>query len=670
MLRTCWRLFPLLVVGLAACSDNSKYLPKPRVSSDDDEAPPAAVAQQPPPAAVTPNPVTPSRAAPPQAVDGAPPIANVATNGGRTPEMPAVTQQKASELDRRTRVINQMRKISKALESYREKNSAYPSSTLAGGLSWRVRLLPLLGHQDLYGKFRLSEPWDSPANRPLLDQIPDEYRSPERTDASTCYQLVKGPETAFADPDGFNPEVCRDGIDHTILLVEIHKDLARPWTAPDDYVLQKETIQRDWFGMRQDCCFVAMGGAASVRRIAADIPDAQLLGLITPNGGEPVRYQDATTYAHPEVDLAVRQKLEQQPLTTRFAAPPPANDPAAGVKPISRTPDSDAARATTEGTEGPARSVASSPVDPATSASKAVDVLREPPNDEQLEAATSIVRDLYGDEYKNAKQNKDKRDFARKLLDDVERIEADAAGRFVLLRAARDIAAKAGDISAALDACDKLGRDFRVDLLSMKLKVLEQVVTNLQAEADLDPLYDTSLKLGDEALQLDDFNSAKSLYRLAMNAARRGRKADREYAVNLREERLRETKLAYARVTDHVHTLVRSPEDPAANAAVGRYYALLKQDWDRGLPMLARGNDARLKGLAESDLARPADGEAQVAIADQWWELAEKSSVATEKTSARMRARHWYESAQPSLGASLQKIRVEKRLQQPTQRLH
>lgn len=258
----------------------------------------------------------------------------------------------------------------------------------------------------------------------------------------------------------------------------------------------------------------------------------------------------------------------------------------------------------------------------------------------------------------------------RKLLDDVERIEADAAGRFVLLRAARDIAAKAGDINAALDACDKLGRDFRVDLLSMKLKVLEQVVTNLQAEADLDPLYDTSLKLGDEALQLDDFNSAKSLYRLAMNAARRGRKADREYAVNLREERLRETKLAYARVTDHVHTLVRSPEDPAANAAVGRYYALLKQDWDRGLPMLARGNDARLKGLAESDLARPADGEAQVAIADQWWELAEKSSVATEKTSARMRARHWYESAQPSLGASLQKIRVEKRLQQPTQRLH
>jgi hypothetical protein len=187
-------------------------------------------------------------------------------------------------------------------------------------------------------------------------------------------------------------------------------------------------------------------------------------------------------------------------------------------------------------------------------------------------------------------------------------------------------------------------------------------VVNLAADTELAPLYDNSLKLGDEALKLDDFKAAQSLYRLAMNAARRGRSAEREYQINLRESDLRETRVAYQRITDHVHTLVRAPEDPTANAAVGRYYLLLKRDWERGLPMVARGDNALLRKLAEADLAQPTNAEAMVAVGDQWWDFAEKLSVDTEKTSGRIRSLHWYEAALPMLGASLQKIRVEKRV--------
>lgn len=580
---------------------------------------------------------------------------------------PTPVEQKSSELQRRERVIGQLRKISQALENFREKNGAYPpTSMVSSNLSWRVRLLPLLGYLDLYRQFQLNEPWDSPRNRPLLEQIPDEYRSPERNDTSTCYQLVTGPGTAFADPDGLNPEQCSDGIDHTILLVEVHPDLARPWTAAEDYEWQPETIQHDWFGQRQDCCFVALGGVSGVRRLAADIPDAQLRGLVTSQGGEVVRFQEATTYAHPDIDLALRQKLAREPVSRNLATTAEPARPATGTAgdvAASRPAAATVSNAPPVASPATSRSTgrSSEPSTPAPGAA-ATDTRRHVPSDEVLDMASGLVRDLYGDEFKRAKSNQEKRDFARKLLDDVEKVEADDAGRFVLLRAARDVAAKAGDIRTSLDACDRLGREFHVDLLSMKLKVLEQVVTNLQNESELDPLYDTSLQLGDEALRLDDFTSAKTAYRLAMNAARRGRKDDREQQVNRREDKLRESKLAYTRVTDQVHTLVRSPEDPAANAAVGRYYTLIKQDWDRGLPMLARGNDARLQSLAAADLARPAEGEARVAVADQWWELAEKSTTATEQESARARARHWYELAQPQLAASLQKIRVEKRL--------
>jgi hypothetical protein len=676
--RVFWLLLVLSSLLVTGCGDNSQYLPKPRISSDDDEAPPPAPQPNPQP----PAPGAPAAAPTASQIAGAPTTPNGAqANGAGSAGNPAGSaspangsapaggpadaspNQKLSELERRKLVIVHLRTIAAALETYRDRNSGYPAPTINGHLSWRVMLLPLLGYGDLYRSFNFNEPWDGPTNRPLLDRIPDQFRSPDCPNTSTCYMLVKGTGAAFANPEGLPNENCRDGIEHTILLVEVHKDLAKPWTAPDDYTFDKTTVQKDWFGMRGECCFAVLGGAAGVRRIAANIPDAQLLGLVTPAGGESIRYQDATTYAHPEIDLAMQQQLQKTPLV-RFneaavAAASPANGAgetpmtSGGVNPNAAPNNASEPTATTGSTTAPNARVA---------VADSSDRRKEIPSDEQVEAATATVRELYANEYKFAKQNKDRRDFARRLLDDVERIEADTAGRYVLLKAAREVAAKAGDISAALDACDKLGVEFRVDLLSMKLKVLEQVVGNVQNESELDPLLENGLKLGDESLRLDDFNSAKTAYQIAMSAAKRKRNPSAEKQVTLRETRMRDTKLAYMRITDHVHTLVRSPNDPAANAAVGKYFALLKQDWERGLPMLARGADAKLKTVAVADLAAPAEADAKVAVGDQWWEISENAGVPSEKEGAKVRALYWYELAQPQLGASLQKIRVERRI--------
>src|SRR5262249_55645747 len=45
-------------------------------------------------------------------------------------------------------------------------------------LSWRVALLPYLGEWDLYRKFKLDEPWDSPHNKALLPLMPEIYACP------------------------------------------------------------------------------------------------------------------------------------------------------------------------------------------------------------------------------------------------------------------------------------------------------------------------------------------------------------------------------------------------------------------------------------------------------------------------------------------------------------
>ena len=50
--------------------------------------------------------------------------------------------------------------------------------------------------------------------------------------------------------------------------------------------------------------------------------------------------------------------------------------------------------------------------------------------------------------------------------------------------------------------------------------------------------------------------------------------------------------------------LKKTPDDPKANEAVGRYNCFLKGDWQEGLPQLAAGADGQLKQLAETGIER------------------------------------------------------------------
>ncbi len=670
---TAFTAFASLVVAIG-CSDNTKYLPKPRPPKPNSgnqgvappvDSPPVKTAGNSIPQAaggdLTADTATASNTAPPLSASAAP--ATTAARGPGAvfqPADPAALQLDVEESKNRQSITAEeyrrlssirMRKIAAAMAVYAaEKNSFPPSASRDVEenkcLSWRVLLLPYLGHSQLYAMFNLKEPWHSPRNKALLAKIPPVFQSPARSDTRTNYLLVSSEASAFPPGavTGVGLAAIRDGFNTTAAMLEVDDDFAVEWTSPADYYPSATEPLQGLENLYAEGFLLAWtdGSVSLWPRSASAI---LIPGLFTIAGGEP----PARSYGLPAWEDKIA-KATGAPISKDDIVPDPKKTPLEGQPKVADTRTMSSPTTRSDG--GRARQV-DEPL---------ADIRREPPSEEQLEQASTIVRDLYSQEFKNAKLDKDKRDFAKKLIEDVERIEADSAGRFVLLRAARDIAAKAGDVTVAIEACDRLGREFRVDLLSMKLKVLEQAVVNLAAESELAPLYDNSLKLGDEALELDDFKAAQSLYRLAMNAARRGRSAEREYLVNLRENNLRETRVAYQRITDHVHTLVRAPEDPAANAAVGRYYLLLKRDWDRGLPMAARGDNALLRKLAESDLAQPTDGEAMVAVGDQWWDFAEKLSVETERSSGRIRARHWYEAAQPMLGASLQKIRVEKRI--------
>jgi hypothetical protein len=132
-----------------------------------------------------------------------------------------------------------LRRIAQAMQAYADDHHGeLPPAALTAPdgrplLSWRVVLLPYLGHADLFAQFHLDEPWDSPHNRALLDQMPDEYRWPQnpRGENQTYYQVFVGPGTAFERPGLSLHRDFPDGLD-TILVIEARTPV--PWSQPAD----------------------------------------------------------------------------------------------------------------------------------------------------------------------------------------------------------------------------------------------------------------------------------------------------------------------------------------------------------------------------------------------------------------------------------------------------
>lgn len=102
-------------------------------------------------------------------------------------------------------------------------------------LSWRVAILPYLGEEDLYHRFRLDEPWDSDHNKNLLPLMPAVFIQPAQRAGKgmTHYQVFVGPRTAFGHPQGRSLKTdFKDGTSNCLLIVPAQK--AVPWTKPED----------------------------------------------------------------------------------------------------------------------------------------------------------------------------------------------------------------------------------------------------------------------------------------------------------------------------------------------------------------------------------------------------------------------------------------------------
>ena len=207
---------------------------------------------------------------------------------------------------------NNLKQIGLGCHEYTHKNGDFPSNSYGPDgrplLSWRVHILPHIEQEGLYRQFKLDEPWDSPNNIRLLNQMPGTYGTPAeqagRTPrgTKTYYRGISSPGAVFArrggqPEDKGGPPLAlerkltldrfQDGLSRTAVALEAGD--AVEWTRPDDLDFSPGRPLPALGGVRptEDNVLVLFGDG-SVRTVKKANSEAQWRAAATYAGNEPL----------------------------------------------------------------------------------------------------------------------------------------------------------------------------------------------------------------------------------------------------------------------------------------------------------------------------------------------------------------------------------------------
>lgn len=201
-------------------------------------------------------------------------------------------------------------RIGVAMHAHHDEKGAFPNNSYEQRgrqsrplLSWRVHLLPYLGQGELYKKFNLNEPWDSPTNRPLLNQMPEVYATTmSKVNAGvgkTFYRGFSHAGAIFEKPRNPGEQAPRislqaipDGTSNTILVVDAGESIE--WTKPEDLDWSPGRPRPSLGGAYPSVpYFLALMADGPMREVRRTVPDQTLRylidrqdGMIIPNDWE------------------------------------------------------------------------------------------------------------------------------------------------------------------------------------------------------------------------------------------------------------------------------------------------------------------------------------------------------------------------------------------------
>src|SRR6185295_14261130 len=163
---------------------------------------------------------------------------------------------------------------------------------------------------------------------------------------------------------------------------------------------------------------------------------------------------------------------------------------------------------------------------------------------------------------------------------------------------ASNAAIKASDAKLALSGVSELAKFFDVDEIALKADALSKIGATAATGSAHTTLVQNYLAIIDEAVASDSYEAAIRLVSAAEAAAKKAQDAQLTEQVKSRSKEVREAQTAFAAIKGARLTLATNAEQPEANLAVAKFLCVFKGDWDRGVPMMAKGSDFILKMLA------------------------------------------------------------------------
>lgn len=287
------------------------------------------------------------------------------------------------------------------------------------------------------------------------------------------------------------------------------------------------------------------------------------------------------------------------------------------------------------------------------------------PRPGEIGKAESLIQELYKEEFSKAKSdNAAKARLAQMLLQEGKDTTDLLAGRYQLFVHARKLSSEVGDGPTALQAIEELAHSFQVpakDIFSLKIDALGIASKASSTPEAHQTVIDSALALLDDALALDDFPASMQLLATAEAAGKRLRNVSLVSSIRKREDEVAALQKEYTRWQPFADKLAKNPDDPEANLEMGKYHALIKGNWERGLPLLAKGNGA-LANLATADEDVQPSAGGYLKVGDRW-RLYAKTLPENMRPQALLRSYQWYLKALAIPDEAVSPADIEKRLQ-------
>jgi RNA polymerase sigma factor (sigma-70 family) len=265
------------------------------------------------------GPGSPGAGGPPIPSRPAPPAAQPPLQPPQPDKLAVSADDRVATAAQRRRSMDNLKRILLAVHNYHDVNGRWPTGIKDEQgqllLSWRVELLPYLEQEALFRRFKLDEPWDGPANKPLLAAMPEAYRVGIEPAGSTdtYYQTFAGVGTVCDQTVKMTLFEVTDGLSNTLAVAEVGPPV--PWSKPADVPYSAKKPLPPLALPFKNVWTIATGDGA-VRGLRPDIDPASLRQLVERADGAPI---DIDKLHAPAVPLTAAERKEADLLMKEIA---------------------------------------------------------------------------------------------------------------------------------------------------------------------------------------------------------------------------------------------------------------------------------------------------------------------------------------------------------------